>query len=141
MTLTRVLDPTPLVSVIEKVGESDLEIARRLGVHATTIRRWRTGQHRVDLFDADRYAIRLGWHPVELWPAVFGPDAVDPPPPVKPPRVLPTHCGNGHLYTPETTRLRSDGQGRKCLLCKRDNARAHYARHHGRPEVLDDVAC
>ena len=34
-----------------------------------------------------------------------------------------THCSNGHEFTPENTRARSDG-GRRCLTCEREKERA-----------------
>lgn len=38
-----------------------------------------------------------------------------------------THCANGHAYTPENTRPRSDS-GRVCVTCKRAVARKREAR-------------
>ena len=41
--------------------------ARRLGVsHSTMYRRQRSGM--VDVYEADRWAIRLGVHPCRIWP-------------------------------------------------------------------------
>jgi hypothetical protein len=31
-----------------------------------------------------------------------------------------THCGNGHEFTPENTKLRRDNNGRICRICKRE---------------------
>lgn len=39
----------------------------------------------------------------------------DPEKPSRPPR---THCGNGHEYTPENTRI--EGRGRRCKTCHRE---------------------
>lgn len=41
-------------------------LARWAGTNATKVRRWRTTGITVD--DADRIAVSLGRHPVELWP-------------------------------------------------------------------------
>jgi hypothetical protein len=42
-------------------------IARRLDVTKTTVYRWRR-TNRIPLHHADRFAIRLGTHPLLIWP-------------------------------------------------------------------------
>lgn len=39
-----------------------------------------------------------------------------------------THCSRGHEFEPETTRLRGPGQGRCCVLCRREIQKAFKAR-------------
>ena len=41
-------------------------------------------------------------------------------------RALPTHCANGHEYTPENTRVTK--RQRKCRACCRAEARRAYQR-------------
>lgn len=41
-------------------------LARALGVHRANATRWR--RDGITMNTADRIAVRLGWHPVEIWP-------------------------------------------------------------------------
>lgn len=74
----RYLDPAPLLERLERVcrrsdGQqfhtrpSDIDLAAYLGVSRCTIQRWRTGQQ-VDIWNADRHAIAIGLHPLNIWP-------------------------------------------------------------------------
>lgn len=58
-------DPAPILAYFR--GERDLHIARHLGVDHTTIGNWRSGA-RLMSSTADRVAIRLGLHPINIWP-------------------------------------------------------------------------
>jgi hypothetical protein len=49
-------------------------------------------------------------------------------------RRRPTHCANGHAWTPENTRP-SGVAGRACRRCHADRQNARY--HAGRKEILD----
>lgn len=50
---------------IDALNLSVAEIARRTGFTTRTVHRWRhTG---IPLFSADRVAIRLGYHPANIW--------------------------------------------------------------------------
>ena len=42
-----------------------------------------------------------------------------------------THCDNGHEFTDESTHSRSNGKGRRCIICQRDYNRSYYATHRG----------
>lgn len=56
------------VVLAEFEGEDDSGIARFLGVHRSTVYRWRTGkQNMLNAYIADRLAMRLGKHPAQLW--------------------------------------------------------------------------
>lgn len=39
-----------------------------------------------------------------------------------------THCSRGHRFTEENTRERTDGGGRACRTCQRENQRNHRAK-------------
>lgn len=54
----RLLDSQPFLDRIEKDG-------RISWICESTIRRWRRGK--IDLWVADRWAITLGYHPLEIW--------------------------------------------------------------------------
>lgn len=59
------LDPAPL---LVRAGDgSSRELATRLGVAARTVARWRSGTVTLWPTDADRFAVRLGLHPCEVW--------------------------------------------------------------------------
>lgn len=60
------LDPTPLLALFH--GARDDEVARFLNVHHTTVNKWRNGRRRIRYDTADRLAIELGLHPLNLWP-------------------------------------------------------------------------
>jgi len=64
MSLGR-FDPSPVLAWL--AGRSDHEIAERLGVTATAVRRWRDGAH-LRAGTADRVAAALDLHPSNLWP-------------------------------------------------------------------------
>ena len=54
-------------------------LGRMIGLHHTTIQRWRNPQTMLDQWDADRYAVQIGKHPSEIWPNWFDvpPDSTD----------------------------------------------------------------
>lgn len=47
---------------------TDRMVAERFGVTPRTALRWRLGQTRILVDEADRYAHLLGYHPVDVWP-------------------------------------------------------------------------
>lgn len=53
-------------------------------------------------------------------------------------RPIPTHCRNGHLYTPATTRIRANGS-RHCLVCQRDQYQRSRNRTAPLPPLLSAV--
>lgn len=74
----RYLDPAPLLALIEHTCRrsdghqyhtrpSDDDLASYIGVARCTIQRWRNGQ-RIDVWTADRIAIALGVHLLNIWP-------------------------------------------------------------------------
>jgi hypothetical protein len=46
-------------------------IAERLGTTRSTIQRWRDVDVRFDVYGADKWAVRLGKHPSQIWPEWF----------------------------------------------------------------------
>ena len=48
-------------------GTNDQEMADMLGISRSCVVRWRTGFQTIREYEADRYAIRLGFHPAEIW--------------------------------------------------------------------------
>lgn len=48
-------------------GTNDQEMADMLGISRSCVVRWRTGFHTIREYEADRYAIHLGFHPAEIW--------------------------------------------------------------------------
>jgi hypothetical protein len=48
-------------------GTNDQEMADMLGISRSCVVRWRTGYAVIREYQADAYAIRLGFHPAELW--------------------------------------------------------------------------
>jgi hypothetical protein len=48
-------------------GTCDQQMADRLGISRSCIVTWRTRHTTIREYEADRYAIRLGLHPVEVW--------------------------------------------------------------------------
>lgn len=59
-------DPAPLMALFHNAD--DYEIAQRLGVSRSAVRFWRTGDRRISAGVADEITIRIGLHPVLLWP-------------------------------------------------------------------------
>jgi len=55
--------------LLRKLGDTqDEAAAERLGISFATFRRWKyTGNVRLNYVQADRYAIRLGYHPSSVW--------------------------------------------------------------------------
>lgn len=66
-------DPAPLLrhgrvhTLARSLTASDANVASTLGVSRETVARWRHGQ-RCYTATADACAIRLGFHPSEVWP-------------------------------------------------------------------------
>ena len=48
-------------------GTSAKLIAEVLGVERATICRWRNDKVNFDIWSADKYAIKLGKHPAQIW--------------------------------------------------------------------------
>jgi len=48
-------------------GTCDQDMADRLGISRSCVVSWRTGFQTIREYEADRYAIRLGYHPSEIW--------------------------------------------------------------------------
>lgn len=42
-----------------------------------------------------------------------------------------THCARGHEYAGDNLRLRSNGKGRECMTCNREDAKRRYWRLKG----------
>lgn len=57
---------TPLEQLMRPTGTTDAEVARRLGIDSTQLRRWRVSG--VSDEQADRLATTLGLHPAIVWP-------------------------------------------------------------------------
>ena len=57
------------VKLLEPLGQDvwASRLAIRLGVNRATIQRWRNPKTTLNQWDADRYAVRLGKHPSEIW--------------------------------------------------------------------------
>jgi hypothetical protein len=48
-------------------GTSAKHIGELLGVNRTVISRWRNNPTNFNIWQADKYAVRLGLHPSEIW--------------------------------------------------------------------------
>ena len=57
---------TALLNQFEE-GEFASTIAGRLGTSRTRVQEWRKGTTRFDPYQADKFAIKLGKHPSEIW--------------------------------------------------------------------------
>jgi hypothetical protein len=59
----------PAVAILDKFGDADSlpAIAEKLGTDRTTVHHWRWYDTRISVWAADRYAVRLGFHPSEIW--------------------------------------------------------------------------
>lgn len=56
----------PLLGLLAETTDADT--AERLGVSVSTVRGWRQGRRvTLGLVLADRYAVRLGLHPANVW--------------------------------------------------------------------------
>jgi hypothetical protein len=60
-------DPTPILARFPADASSQ-EVASYLDVSQSLIRYWRCGRRRLSEETADRIAIRLGLHPLNIWP-------------------------------------------------------------------------
>lgn len=47
-----------------------------------------------------------------------------------------THCNNGHEFNARNSRMRADGQGRVCVICKRKTSKDRYEKILSDPEAL-----
>lgn len=68
-------DPHPLIAAakVMRPEADDGELAVMLGVERRTIQRWRHQGVTLTLWDADRFAIHLGTHPLLVWPEWIDP--------------------------------------------------------------------
>ena len=59
----------PATALLEQFEEGTWanEIAARLGTTRATIQRWRMGTTMLDPYEADKFAIKLGKHPGNIW--------------------------------------------------------------------------
>lgn len=57
----------PSEPLLDMVQGSAREIADQCGVSSRTVIRWRTQKHGMRLHTADRIAVRLNKHPIEIW--------------------------------------------------------------------------
>ena len=46
---------------------NDIDMAEMLGVSRSCVVRWRLRQSEINEFQADKFAIKLGMHPFEVW--------------------------------------------------------------------------
>lgn len=63
------LDPSPLLRMVADLCADDAAVY--LGVSPGALNSWRQGRRRVSWYNADRIAVHLGLHPVDLWPEWF----------------------------------------------------------------------
>lgn len=68
----------PLQPLEARLHQTDHNLARTLNINHHTLQHLRT--HGLTWQQADRYAIRAGYHPTELWPT-YTQDAEQPPTP------------------------------------------------------------
>jgi len=63
----------PATALLEQFEEGTWanHIAERLGTTRATIQRWRMGNTMLDPYEADKFAIKLGKHPGNIWPNWF----------------------------------------------------------------------
>jgi hypothetical protein len=65
--MPRAVSPrVPLEPLVERYGGNGSALARALGCAQEQVSRWRS--HGLPLVSADRLAVALGLHPVEVWP-------------------------------------------------------------------------
>lgn len=60
----------PVERLLERVGCGPTELARRLGVNPRVVNRAQVGGG-IHCWTADRWAVKLGWHPAEVWGATW----------------------------------------------------------------------
>lgn len=60
----------PVVRLLEREDCGPTELAKRLGVHPRIVHRAQAGGG-VHCWTADKWAIKLGWHPSEIWGALW----------------------------------------------------------------------
>lgn len=60
----------PVARLLEREDCGPTELASRLGVHPRIIHRAQAGGG-VHCWTADQWAIKLGWHPTEIWGALW----------------------------------------------------------------------
>ena len=68
--MAAIFDPAPVLDRFH--GATANTIATALGVTPRTVARWRTGNARLTLPQADRMALAVDRHPCELWPDQWG---------------------------------------------------------------------
>lgn len=59
----------PAINLINKYGSDldDVVLAEVFGVNRTAIARWRHENICLSAYQADTYAIKVGWHPSSVW--------------------------------------------------------------------------
>jgi len=59
----------PAVAILDKLGaeESHSSVAEKLGTERTTVYHWRWYNTQLSPWAADKYAVKLGFHPSEIW--------------------------------------------------------------------------
>lgn len=86
---------------------TDKEMSVLLKASGCAWARWR--ERGLDEAAADRCAVRLGFHPGEIWADWWIPPVY--------------RCGRGHEWTDENTRMTSAGK-RECRACDLENKQA-----------------
>jgi hypothetical protein len=56
---------------------SSMRIATIFGVNRVTAQRWRNPKTMLNQWEADRYAVRIGKHPSQIWPEWFDIELTD----------------------------------------------------------------
>lgn len=58
----------PARNLLQKLPPSVTQAADTIGVRHATIIKWRDQNTMLTCWMADKYALRLGYHPAQLWP-------------------------------------------------------------------------
>lgn len=54
-------------NLLQRLPANDTQAAHALGVRRATIITWRTENTMLTCWMADKYALRIGYHPAQLW--------------------------------------------------------------------------
>jgi hypothetical protein len=57
----------PATKLLERIKGHDTHISDILGIRRVTVSRWRTENTQLTCWLADRYAIKAGYHPAQIW--------------------------------------------------------------------------